>query len=484
MLHGLAVVTTKELRQAARNPKMLFMLFLLPLVELLVLCSALDFDVGSVPVAVCDLDRSAQSRRLTAAVTAERTLRLLAMDATPRDVEARLSRGEAQLAVVIPVGFGRGLARGAPEAVQLLVDGVDPVRARVVSSTASQRVDAFVASAIHAGAAAVPSPGARLAVVPRVLYNSRLRSAVFMVPGLAAFELLIVTMIATAMGIARERESGTLDQLRVSPLPPGVLLAGKCVPFVAAGLLVVAGILALGTWTFDVPLRGSMALVLLASGLFMQTTLGIGALIGSVAQTQQQAVLGGFLFMMPSALLSGLFTPVENMAPSVRWLSAINPTRHFVDLLRGVVLKGAGRDGLLPAARGAAGGRDCRVARGSGELPVARRLRAPGSLLGRAQVGELEAGHPHGGEVQGSHLGQREGRAPAWQNVSGEDHHRFRAGEGGGHRRRYRVGRRAALREPSTEGGEVIGREDLGEPAREPTGGERRSQHRAEPAHG
>lgn len=341
MLRDLAVVTTKELRQAARDPKMLFMLLVLPLVELVVLCSALNFDVGNVPIAVCDLDRTAQSRKLTAALTAERTLRLLAMDPTPTDSEARLARGEVRLAVVIPAGFARWLARGAPEHVQLLVDGVNPVIARVVSATASERVDRFGAAAMHPGAAPRAGPYARVEVVPRVLYNPRLRSAAFMVPGLAAFELLIVTMIATAMGIARERESGTLDQLRVSPLSPGVLLAGKCVPFIAAGLLVVAAILAVGTWTFDVPLRGSMALVLLASALFMLTTLGGGALIGSVARTQQQAVLGGFLFMMPSALLSGLFTPVENMAPVVRWLSVVNPTRHFVDLLRGVVLKGA-----------------------------------------------------------------------------------------------------------------------------------------------
>ena len=183
-------------------------------------------------------------------------------------------------------------------------------------------------------------PQIRLA--PRILYNPRLKSAMYMVPGVAAMVLLVVTTIVTAMGIARERELGTMEQILVTPLRPWVLLLGKCLPFALIGLVEVWAILTVGSYLFDVPLRGSFVLITVATFFYLFTTLGAGILISTVSRSQQQAILGGFFFMMPAILLSGFMTPIENMPSWLRPLTLLDPVRYYLAILRACLLKGAG----------------------------------------------------------------------------------------------------------------------------------------------
>jgi len=183
-------------------------------------------------------------------------------------------------------------------------------------------------------------------LVPRVLYNPELSTAVYVVPGIAAMLLLIVTTIIMAMGLARERENGTLEQLQVTPLRPGVLMLGKVTPFVLVGLLDVGLALCVGTWVFGVPLRGNLALVALATLLYLMSTLGVGLLISTLSRTQQQAFVGGFLFVLPAVLLSGVMTPLRAMPGWLVWVTWFNPLRHYVEVMRGVLLKGAGTGDL------------------------------------------------------------------------------------------------------------------------------------------
>ncbi|MFP2930692.1 ABC transporter permease, partial [Pyxidicoccus sp. 3LG] len=191
-----------------------------------------------------------------------------------------------------------------------------------------------------------PRPAVEL--VPRVLYNPELSTAVYVVPGIAAMLLLIVTTIIMAMGLARERESGTLEQLQVTPLRPGVLMAGKVTPFLLVGLVDVGLALSVGAWVFGVPLRGNLALVALATLLYVLSTLGVGLLIATMSRTQQQAFVGGFLFLLPAVLLSGVMTPVRAMPDWLAWVTYLNPVRYYVEVLRGSLLKSASLGDLWP----------------------------------------------------------------------------------------------------------------------------------------
>jgi ABC-2 type transport system permease protein len=169
-----------------------------------------------------------------------------------------------------------------------------------------------------------------------------------MIPGIMSMLLIVVTTIVTAMGLAREREMGTLEQVLVTPIRPWVLLVGKMLPFVAIGLFDVLFALAVGSWLFAMPLRGSLWIVALGASLYLMTTLGVGLLISTVSRTQQQAFLGGFLFAMPAMLLSGVMTPVASMPAWLRWVTWLNPLRYFVEVMRANLLTGAGLALLWP----------------------------------------------------------------------------------------------------------------------------------------
>jgi ABC-2 type transport system permease protein len=175
-----------------------------------------------------------------------------------------------------------------------------------------------------------------------VLYNQRLKSAVFMLPGVLATLLLNVTAIVTAMGLARERETGTLEQILVTPIRPAVLLAGKCLPYILFGLIDVLAILLLGNLIFEVPFRGSFGVVALGSFLYLFSTLGIGILIATLSASQQQAMLGAFAFMLPAMLLSGFMSPISSMPAWLRPFTMLIPMRHYIEIMRGCLLKGAG----------------------------------------------------------------------------------------------------------------------------------------------
>jgi ABC-2 type transport system permease protein len=192
------------------------------------------------------------------------------------------------------------------------------------------------------------APRSPVRLEPRVLYNPGLSTPVYVVPGIVGMLLLIVTTVTMALGLARERESGTLEQLQVTPLRTGVLMVGKVTPFVLVGLLDVGLALCVGTWVFGVPLRGHLGVVALATLLYLMSTLGVGLLIATLSRTQQQAYVGGFLFLLPAVLLSGVMSPLRAMPGWLVWVTWLNPLRYYVEVMRGVLLKGAGLGDLWP----------------------------------------------------------------------------------------------------------------------------------------
>jgi ABC-2 type transport system permease protein len=278
---------------------------------------------------------------------ADQTLREVARSENLATSLRMLETGQAAVLLVVPHGFARDLTRGRATHVQVVLDGSDPNRANVAAAAVSsylageseQRVRAAQrrALALGAGVRAIPA----LEVRSRVLFNPELKTAVYMVPGVTGMLLLLITTIVSAMGLARERERGTLEQILVTPVPGGVLVLGKILPFAAFGLFDFLLAMTVGAYLFGMPLRGSVAVLLLATCLYLSITLAVGLLISTFSANQQQAFMGGFLFMLPAALLSGIMTPVRSMPEVLQWLTLINPLRHYAEILRGVLLRGA-----------------------------------------------------------------------------------------------------------------------------------------------
>ena len=339
----LAAVVRKEVRQTVRDRRMMFLLVAAPLIQTLLFGFAVDFDVDRVPTAVVDADGSAESRRHTRRLLADGTLRREVRAPSAAAALQAVDEGEAAAALVLPPGLGADLLAERPAEVQVLLDGTDPNRANVVSGAVQryfgEENEALLRERLQRRGQPVP---ASVGVAPRILFNPELRTPPFMVPGVMAMLLLIVTTIVTAMGLAREREMGTLEQVLVTPLKPLYLLAGKMAPFLVIGLVDVLLVLGFGTWLFDVPIRGALLPLGVGALLYLLSTLGVGLLISTVSGSQQQAFLGGFLFALPAILLSGVMTPVRGMPGWLQAATLLNPVRYFVELLRAVLLKGAG----------------------------------------------------------------------------------------------------------------------------------------------
>jgi len=339
----LAAVFRKEVRQTIRDRRVMVLLIVAPLIQTVMFGFAVDFDVDRVPTVLVDQDRSDESRLQVRRVLADQTLRHAGDVAGVPEADQALDDGRAAAALIVPPGLARDLASQQPAEVQLLLDGSDPNRAMVASGAVSRYFGEVGERLIRERleAAGRPAP-AQVVLVPRVLYNPRLKTAPYVVPGIAGTLLVIVTTLVTAMGLSREREMGTMEQVLVTPIRPLWLLVGKLLPFLVIGIFDVLLLVAVGSWVFEVPLRGS--LLVGASGvlLYLFSTLGVGLLISTLSQNQQQAFLGGFIFMMPAILLSGVMTPIRGMPGWLQVITWFNPVRHFAEVMRGVLMRGAG----------------------------------------------------------------------------------------------------------------------------------------------
>jgi ABC-2 type transport system permease protein len=324
----------KEFRQLRRDPRMLFLLIVPPIVQLVLLSYAANLDVRHVPLVVCDPVPSPISRDLVARLTASTYFNVVGYEPDARHVEDWLDRGRATVALVFPPDFGKDIARGATASVQLLVDGSETNTATVALSYATQ----IIQQALQTEA---PSTG----IVPelRVWFNPSLSSRWFIIPGLVGLLLTVMTTVLTALALVKEKEKGTLEQLLVTPLRPATVLLGKLVPFLLIGLLDVLLVVLVATLWFQVPLRGSIPLLFGTSLLFLLNTLGLGLLISTLSRTQQQALIGtAFFALMPMIILSGFVFPIESMPPVIRACTYIVPLRYFLVIVRGIFLKGVG----------------------------------------------------------------------------------------------------------------------------------------------
>jgi ABC-2 type transport system permease protein len=334
-------MVAKELRQAFRDPRLARILFVAPLIQLLVFGYAVSTDVRDTSLFVVDQDGSAASRELVEAMTAGGYFRVTGGSPRPADLVRALDHGDAIAGLVVPAGFAADLeARRAR--VQLLVDGTNSNTATIAKGYAERIVAGFGLERL--GAAGTVALDLRL----RAWYNPDLASRNYNVPAVIGALLLLICQLLTALAVVREREIGTLDQLRVTPLTAGELLLGKSIPFGLVALADLVLVTALALVWFRVPFRGNPLVLLAGAALFIVCGLGLGLLISSISRTQQEAFLSAFLVFMPTMLLSGFMFPVASMPPIFRWLTLANPLRHFLEIVRGVFLRGAGAVDLAP----------------------------------------------------------------------------------------------------------------------------------------
>jgi ABC-2 type transport system permease protein len=353
----------KEFLQLRQDKKLIPTLFVGPLFQLMALGYAANLDVSAIPTVLVDLDRSPASRALVERFTGSGYFEVKGGEDTAEAVEPWLVSGRAQVALVIPLGYGEDAAAGRTPQVQVLADGTDSNSAVVGLGYASRIVSeagaALLADRLQnmprvqmAGTLPVLARVAgQIDLVPRVWYNPDLKSRWFYVPAVLAMVLLLVTMILPSMAIVREKEIGTLEQIIVSPLQSWQLILGKLTPFVVIGLIDLCLITVVMRLVFGVPLRGSFLFLVFMTLLYLLNTLGFGLLISTLVSTQQQAMMfSAFALMVPMIYLSGLIFPVENMPAVFQYVSYVIPVRYYGNVIRGIFLRGSGLDVLWPEA--------------------------------------------------------------------------------------------------------------------------------------
>jgi ABC-2 type transport system permease protein len=336
----------KEMLHIVRDRRTLAVTFLIPVIQLFFLGYAATSDVEHLRTAVLDADRSPQSRELLEAYQTSNYFDVTAYVSSEEDLALMVDQGAVRAGLIIPAGYGTDIVAGETASVSFVIDGSDPNVANTVFAASQQVGQALGTRIIERRLGISPEDLMALEVRPRVWYNPEMKSADFMIPGVIAMILFLITMLLTAMAIVREREQGTIEQLIVTPIRPIELIVGKVTPYVGLAFFNVLEVLVIGVFWFGVPIHGSLSLLLLLSGLFLMTSLGIGIFFSSVASTQQEAMLLVFLTMLPSIFLAGFFFPIEAMPRVLQWVSYAVPLRYMLVIVRGILLKGVGVEAL------------------------------------------------------------------------------------------------------------------------------------------
>ena len=337
-----AAVCVKELRQIVRDQRTLLILLFVPAFFLLLYGYALNFDIRHVKLAVQDRDRSTLSRELVSSFVNSSYFDLVGYVDSDAEIARLIDRSEVRAVMSVPAGFEHDIRTHQPVTVQVVIDGDNANTATTVmgySQVLIAQYGATVAGAPLAGAIPIPKIG----VEPRIWYNPQLRSTLFLVPGLIAYISMITAVVSTALSVVREKERGTMEQVRMAPVNPLSYIVGKTLPYLAISFFSAVLIIVSAMVLFDLPMRGSWALLCLAIGLFLVGAQAQGLLISTIANTQQVAfqiaLLSSFL---PTFILSGFIFPISSMPAVIQAITHIVPARYFLVALRAIVLKGAG----------------------------------------------------------------------------------------------------------------------------------------------
>lgn len=335
----------KEFIQILRDPRTLILVLIIPIMQLILLGYAATNDVRNVPLAVFDQDRGPGARTLLDAYRVADYFHLKFDLDSEEELRDLIDQGQARAGLIIPPDYSERLQSGESAHVSFVLDGSDPTVASTSLSAAlligqSLATDVMVERLARRG----QTSGLDLPVQvhAQVWYNPDLVSTYFMIPGVIGMILFALTSILTATAIVRERERGTIEQLIVTPIRPWELMVGKLLPYVLLALLNALEVLAIGSFWFKVPIRGDLTLIFLFSGLFLLTSLGIGLLASTIANTQQEAMLSVWMILLPALFLSGFFFPLEAMPKILQWVSYLMPLRYYLVIIRSLLVKGVG----------------------------------------------------------------------------------------------------------------------------------------------
>ncbi|MBI5116878.1 ABC transporter permease [Candidatus Poribacteria bacterium] len=349
----LVALVYKEVVQIIRDPITLAIMFVLPGFMLILFGVAISLDVNHIKLAVWDLDRTPSSREFTRKLTESRYFQVVSYAGNDNEIRRLIDSGSARVAIKIPPGFERDLKAAQPSPVAVVVDGSDNNTASITLSyinlivqqySTEKLFEDFARRGVVPGRISLP-----VEIEPRIWYNPELTSENFFVPGLIGLVMMMSTTVLTAMSIVREKERGTIEMLMVSPITRAELVLGKIFPYFVIAFINVLTLVAVSMLLFGVPFRGSMALLLALSALFLLTALAFGVFLSTLATSQQGAwTLCMLTTMLPSFLLSGFIFPIESMPWGVRVVTFIVPVRYFIVILRGIIMKGVGVESLMP----------------------------------------------------------------------------------------------------------------------------------------
>jgi ABC-2 type transport system permease protein len=341
-------IIRKEFLELRQDPRLFGIVIIAPIVQLTMLGYAATTDVRNVPMVVVDQDASSESRELVSRFDASPSFDVVDGLSSTDEIDGYLNTGKAWMALDIPAGYGERIRAGRPTAVQVVADGTDANSTNVALGYAGTLVSSYARElAAPSGQPLDPLVSADV----RVWFNPQLESKDFMIPGILALLLLVVTTNLSSMSIVREKELGTLEQLNVTPIARWELIVGKMLPYAFIGLIDVLLVVFVTLVWFEVPLRGSFALLLAMCAVYLMTTLGLGLFVSTISATQQQAMMtASFFFLIPMVFLSGFVFPIENMPAAIQPVTYLIPLRYFLVILRGIFLKGVGLEVLWPDA--------------------------------------------------------------------------------------------------------------------------------------
>lgn len=348
----IAHLVWKEFVQIVRDQRTLILVLIMPVIELTIFGYVASVDLDRIETAVCDYSQTPESRAYVDRLVRSGYFQIEAGCDSVADVNALLDKGLVTVALVIPPDFAPRLKRDQPAHVLAAIDGSNSNTAMITASYLEQITLDGAKVVVFPGRAALPMPEREPLVTtePRVWFNPELRSLKFMVPGIICVLLMESMVILTAMAIVREKENGTLEQLIVTPLRSFELIIGKAIPFIVIGYLNMIIVVLVGTFWFQVAIRGDLGLLFGLSGLFIFTCLGLGLLVSSISHTQQQAMLAGQFVLLPNLMFSGFMFPIASMPYAIQIGTYALPLRYYISIARGIFLKGVGWAELRPDA--------------------------------------------------------------------------------------------------------------------------------------
>jgi ABC-2 type transport system permease protein len=342
-------VVRKEFLELRQDPRLFGIVIMAPIIQLTMLGYAATTDVRNVPLVVVDQDASSESRELVSRFDASQSFMVIEWLSSASEIDSYLDSGRAWMALTIPAEYGDRIRAGMPTTVQVVADGTDANSTNVALGYAGALIADYARELAAAMALASSQPLVSAEV--RVWFNPQLESRDFMIPGILALLLLVVTTNLSSMAIVRERELGTLEQLNVTPIARWELILGKMLPYALIGFIDVLLVVFVAVFWFEVPLRGSFALLLTMCAVYLLTTLGLGLFVSTISSTQQQAMMtSSFFFLIPMVFLSGFVFPIENMPAVVQPVTYLIPLRYFLVILRDIFLKGVGLETFWPDA--------------------------------------------------------------------------------------------------------------------------------------